>query len=582
MMLRAGFSHRDRRIAFALGSAAGAALFACVPVVSLGAQVVRGVVTDRAAATPVAGVVLSVQDTRDSVVAQTLSDENGVYDVRLPSAGTFSIDVKRIGVRRIRVPAFAVAEGETRRVDVIVEPLPAVLSSVRVTGRTTCVRRPEANAKTAALWDDARAALSAAVISKRLRTANDTVVRFQRKLDVETWRVLFEDRRRVSTSADRPFRSLPAEELSVHGYVRTNTDGSVDYFAPDAEVLLSEMFLDDHCFKLQQGFGERVGMVGLGFEPVPGRTLPDIKGTLWLDAKTAELRTVDFEYTWLPNEHRTADFGGTVSFFRMPGGRWIVRSWRIRMPEFGYEKTVTRHDGSKMSLGRSARPILVGISEEGGAVPLDVLLNQAGRVHGRVRMAGDKEHQPLVGVTVALSGTADSTVTGSDGTFELPFVQPGSYTLMVRHAALDSLGVEHLGRTVDVEPGASPPLEILFPTYEDLARRMCGEPIDFDRASVVRFLVVDAATGEPLANTPAILSRVPIDANGRPIADSASAWDVTLDKRGGFLGCGMRADEVVRLESVPEGQPPWLETIRPRAGMIGWHVIRVRRPVAPR
>lgn len=552
-----------------------------LPTAPLGAQVVRGVVTDRAAATPVAGVVLSVHDTRDSVVAQVLSEENGAFEIRLPSAGTFSLDVKRIGVRRVRIPAFTVAGGETRRVDVTVEPLPAVLSSVRVTGRTACVRHPDANAKTAALWDEARAALSAAVISKRLQSANDTVVRFQRKLDVETWRVLFEDRRRVSTSADRPFRSLPAEELSVHGYVRTNTDGSVDYFAPDAEVLLSPTFLDDHCFKLRQGFGERVGMVGLGFEPVPDREVPDIKGTLWLDAKTAELRTVDFEYTWLPNEQRTADFGGSVSFFRMPGGRWIVRSWRIRMPEFGHEKIVTRHDGSKMSLGRTARPILVRISEEGGTVPLDVLLNQAGRVYGRVRMAGDKANQPLVGVTVALNGTADSTVTGSDGTFELPFVQPGSYTLVLRHAALDSLGVEHVGRTVEVEPGPSAPLEILFPTYEDLAQRMCGDSIDFDRMSVIRFLVVDAANGEPLANTPAILSRVPLDANDRPIADSASAWDVTLDKRGGFLGCGMRSDEIVRLESVPEGQPPWLETIRPRAGVIGWHVIRIRRPQRP-
>ena len=578
-MPRSGLSRRDRR--FALGFAAGATLVVCAPVASLTAQVVRGVVTERAATTPVSGVVLAVHDSRDSVVAQTLSDEHGAFEVRLPSAGTFSLDVKRIGVRRVRIPSFTIAAGETRRIDVTVEPLPAVLSSVRVTGRTACVRRPESNAKTAALWDDARAALAAAVISQNLRTANDTVLRFQRKLDVETWRVLFEDRRRVSTSVDRPFRSLPAEELSVHGYVRTNTDGTVDYFAPDAEVLLSQTFLTDHCFKIEQGMASRAGMVGLGFEPIPGRKLPDIKGTLWLDAKTAELRTVDFEYTWLPNEQRLGDFGGTVSFFRMPGGRWIVRAWRIRMPEFGHERTVTRWDGSKISLGRSTRPQLVGISEEGGTVPLDVLLNQAGRLHGRVRMAGDNEERPLAGVTVALNGTADSTVTASDGTFELSFVQPGSYTLVLRHAALDSLGVEHIGRSVDVDPGRSPPLDILFPAYQDLAQRMCGAQIDFERMSVIRFMVVDAATGAPLANTPAILSRVPLDAVGRPVADSASSWDVTLDKRGGFLGCGMRADEIVRLESVPEGQPPWLETVRPRAGVIGWHVIRVRRPQRP-
>ena len=128
-------------------------------------------------------------------------------------------------------------------------------------------------------------------------------------------------------------------------------------------------------------------------------------------------------------------------------------------------------------------------------------------------MAGDSTGRAIAGITVALNGTADSTVTASDGSFELPFVQPGSYTLVLRHAALDSLGVEHLGRAVEVEPGRSPPIDILFPSNEDLAHRMCGERLDFQRVSVVRVLVVDATTGEPFANAPAILSRVPLDAN---------------------------------------------------------------------
>ena len=572
-MLRSAFRHRDR-LASALGVSIGAALLACAPIMSLAGQMIRGVVSERDGGAPVAGVLLSVLDTRDSVVAQALSDDRGAFDVRLPSVGTYSLDVKRIGVRRMRIPPFAVAEGETRRVDVAVESLPTVLSSVQVRGRTSCVRRPETNARTAALWDDARAALNAAIITRTLRAGNDTVVRFQRKLDVETWRVLYEDRRRVSSSIDRPFRSLPAEELSFHGYIRTNTDGSTDYFAPDAEVLLSETFLDEHCFRLQEGFGDRAGLVGLAFEPIPERKLPDIKGVLWLDPKTAELRTLDFHYTWLPNEQRLGDFGGTVSFFRMPGGRWIVRAWRIRMPEFGYERTATRWDGTQISMGRTSTPHLVRISEEGGAVPLDVLLNQAGRVRGTVRM-NEPTNKPLAGITVALNGTSDSTVTASDGSFELPFVQPGSYSLVLRHPALDSLGVEHLGRTVEVNLGESPPLDLVFPSYEELARRMCTERTDLGRAAIIRFLVVDATTGKPFSNTPAILSRVPLDATGKPVADSAASYDVTLDAKGGFLACAMRSDEIVRLEAAPESSKPWMETIRPRAGIIGWHLIKV-------
>jgi len=355
-----------------------------------------------------------------------------------------------------------------------------------------------------------------------------------------------------------------------------NQDGSTDYYAPDAEVLLSDTFLADHCFKIKEGEFEHTGYVGLAFQPIPERKKPDIKGVLWMDAKTAELRTVEFTYTWLPNDLRTVDFGGTVSFFRLPGGRWIVRSWRIRMPEFGNTRYASRGDGTLIALGKSATPILARISEEGGAVPLNVLLNQSGQIQGMVVM-DTISNRPIAGITVALEGTDDSTRTATDGTFELPFITPGSYTIVLRHPALDSLGIQHLARTVEVDAGKAEPLMLRFPTNAELAARMCETPVDFGRHSIIRFLVVDQATGAPLANTPAVFSRVPIGDGGKPVLDSAASYDVTLDARGGFLACALRGDEIVRIEAQPDTSIPWGETVRPRAGVIGWHVVRVAR-----
>jgi hypothetical protein len=543
----------------------------------LAAQVVRGAVTERASNEPLAGVLLSVLDSSGATVLQALSDDKGGFEIRLPGAGAYSLDVKRIGVRRMQLPPFTIAAGETRRVDISVEPLPAVLSSVRVTGRTSCVRNPQTNARTAALWDDARAALTAAVITRNLTAGtSDTVVRFQRKLDPNTWRVLYETRRRVSVAMERPFRSLPAEVLSVGGYVTVNQDGSTDYYAPDADVLLSDTFLADHCFKIEPaGTTEHLGQIGLAFQPVPERKKPDIKGVLWMDEKTAELKMLEFSYTWLPNDLRPVDFGGVVSFFHLPGGRWIVRSWRIRMPEFSNQRYTERYDGTYAVAGRSNRPQLVRISEEGGAVPLDVLLNQAGRVLGTVMDTVTK--RPIAGITVALAGTSDSTMTAMDGTFELPFVQPGSYTIVLRHPALDSLGIQHLARTLDVEAGGATRIDLRLPTSEEIASRMCTVPVDFGRHAIIRFIVVDQATGAPLAKVPAVFSRVPIGEGGRPMADSVASYDITLDERGGFLACALRGDEVVRIEAVPDTPLAWGETVRPRAGAIGWHVIRVGR-----
>ena len=158
--------------------------------------------------------------------------------------------------------------------------------------------------------------------------------------------------------------------------------------------------------------------------------------------------------------------------------------------------------------------------------------------------------------------------------FELPFVQPGSYTVVIRHPVLDSLGIRHLARTVEVDAGQSAALPLRFPTNQELAGRLCDKPVDFARHSVIRFLIVDQA-GAPLANTPAVFSRVPLDSTGRPVADSATAWDVKLDAGGGFLGCALRGDEIVRIEAVPESGTPWGETVRPRVGLIGWHVVRI-------
>ena len=61
------------------------------------------------------------------------------------------------------------------------------------------------------------------------------------------------------------------------------------------------------------------------------------------------------------------------------------------------------------------------------------------------------------------------------------------------------------------------------------------------------------------------------------MADSVSTFEVTLDDGGGLLVCDLRGDEIVRLEATPDAADLWGENIRPRAGVIGWHVIRIGR-----
>jgi carboxypeptidase family protein len=567
-----------RRLACVVGAAA--AIAACAR--TSAAQVIRGSVVERGSNTPVSGALISLLSIRGDVIAEALTNEIGTFEIRLPGAGRYAIDAKRIGVKRVKGTPFDIAEGETRREDIVVEPIPSVLQSVRVTGRSSCVRRPEENVRTAGLWEDARAALSATIVTRRDRMTMGYVVKYSRKINLFTGRVLSETRREVPVAMERPFRSLAADLLSRDGYVRVAPDSSIDYFAPDADVLLSAEFLDDHCFRIRQGTDDHLKEIGLAFEPVPGRKRPDVKGVLWLDAATAELRSVEFFYTWLPYDERPGDFGGTIYFFRLPSGAWIVRSWKIRYPEFGYERMFS--DGSSARLPHTGAPRLVRISEDGGAVPIGALFEQTGAVSGTVAL-DSATNRALPGVTVSLAGTSASDVTNQVGAFDLVGVDPGSYTVLLKHPVLDSLGMELPAGTVEVAPHGTVELTIVFPTNAALAQRMCPAPIDLEHEAVVRFIVVDSA-GVSVGRAPFLLAWQADSAARTPgEGDQEIRIDGLLDERGSHVACGLPVGAAVRFEAGAGAAAPWRGLFKVSAGTIGWtvvHATAAHRPPSDR
>ena len=564
------------RTGYLIPCAAAVMLLSAIAALPARAQIVRGTVTERGTSRPLAGVLLSALDERDSIAVETLSSENGDFELRAPRAGRYVLEAKRIGVRQLRFPAFVITEGETIRHDVVLEPIAQLLGRIEVRGRSGCVERPQENVRTAALWEDARAALRATVLTRQGAAATDSVVRFTRKLDVNTWQVMFEQRQKILTPSDRPFRSLPAEDLSASGYVHVSHDGTATYYAPDAEVLLSDRFLADHCFSVRRGEGAHARDVGLAFQPVRGRTTPDIRGVLWLDMATAELRALDFTYTWLPFEARTGDYGGSVSFFRTPAGRWIVWNWRIRTPEFGFERWTQNAAGERIPLTRGTTPRIVRVQEEGGAVPIGALLFESGDVQGIV-LVDSVNHQAIPGATVTLRGTTDSAVTDGNGAFVLSGVLPGSYSIGLRHPALDSLGVEHLGPSVDVVRGGRSVVQVYFPNAADLSMMLCADTLKLDQAAIIRFIAVDSATDAPLRGAPVrVMRRKRVFVDSVAIDSGATIYDGTLDDQGSFVACGIPAGEWVHIEST-DG-PPWKSVAHSTAGVIGWQLIRVRRP----
>ncbi len=246
------------------------------------AQVVRGTVRDDASGAPLVGVVVSIQRHREGQVALPtsrarvtagLTNAQGEYALAAGDSGHFVVSAKRIGVRQYVSPAIALSHGQTRQLDIRLEGVRYELPTVTVSTATPCGTRDVDRGRIAALWAEASAALTASALSLRDRLFHATIEHYQRVLEARTLSVRTETRNIRRSVTEHAFVSFPAESLAVVGYARTLDDGTIEHFAPDAQVLLSDAFVRDHCFGLAKPTGTEVGIT---FQPVRQRRVADI------------------------------------------------------------------------------------------------------------------------------------------------------------------------------------------------------------------------------------------------------------------------------------------------------------------
>jgi len=295
------------------------------------AQSVAGTLL-RADSTPGAGViVVATSGAGDSVLARTLTGSSGRFKLDL-TPGTVRLRALRIGQRPFVIGTFALAAGETRTVRTVLPSQPILLQAMVTTGSTSCMKTGVQGEAIAAVFEEARKAL----LSTQLRSDEQRpVVRFStwtqhRSLgDRETSP---KEMRFQEGESLQPFNSLSPDSLARVGYVEY-ARGENTYWAPDADVLLSDTFAATHCLDLTEGTGAETGWIGLGFRPaVLTRELVDVRGTLWIDRRTSELRRMDFGYEGLAAAAQRVHPGGRVEFTRLPDGLWFVNRWEIRMP----------------------------------------------------------------------------------------------------------------------------------------------------------------------------------------------------------------------------------------------------------
>ncbi len=463
-----------------------AILVAAASAAELHGQIARGTVRDAESGASLQGVFVMLLDSAQQMRGGVLTDERGFFAMRAPLAGTFTLRAERIGHESMTSQPILLSADEARSVDLQVSVAAIALAPVEVSTRNRCIARPLTGERTAQLWEEARKALT---VARWLKTENR--IQFQsrayvRELDAQTMLVKSEGIRH-EISRNLPYAAINADTLARYGFVR-DEGGSLVFYGPDAEVLLSQVFLDGHCFHSVEGSGVTRGMVGLGFKPVAESKLPDVDGVLWLDRQTFELRHIDYRYTNLMREHRVKGTGGRTEFVRLKSGAWIVSRWYIRMPTV-VASTMVQGEFRLVSLQEEGGEVL-SIREQGPAQSLahDGVLR--GALYDSVRGG------PLRSATVYLSGTAHYGVTNEAGRFEVKAVPAGRYTVTFTHPSLDSLPALPEPKNVSVATGDTVHIELAIRPLAELIARRCGRVSE----GAVLFGQVRNARGSAVAN----------------------------------------------------------------------------------
>ncbi len=433
----------------------------------------QGWITEAGSDEHVAGAMVTLLDRQGREDERTLTHADGYFVVTARSPGEFRIRIDRIGYATTFSRFVHLSKGDTVALRLAATPDPVSLQDIEVTAdRRECRLRPEEGLAVAKVWEEARKALATAAWTQDRGLYRYETLRVRRELDEAGWQVESESRSYGHSYASAPYVARSADSLVTHGFVEIAPTGIV-FWAPDAEVLLSDAFLDSHCVALVPDGEDQDAVIGLAFEPVEMGGVPDITGTMWLDRRTAHLRRVDFRFVNLNVQPWLLEVepGGSVDFVELSSGAWIVPSWQMRMFRAG--------EGGIHPLTGRPYPTLEGVTEHSGRVLQAyqgdevVFKGDAGmRITGAVR---DSLGAGLANARVFLPGSGAQATTDAAGHFELSHLAPGEYALRFSHPYLDSLGYEPAPSNVIVQPHASEPAQVVMdaPPLREVLERIC-------------------------------------------------------------------------------------------------------------
>lgn len=380
----------------------------------------------------------------------------------------------RIGYLPTAGPIVSVGPGETVPTRIVANRSAVTLAAMRVRERETCRVSSDTGLMVARVWEEARKAMLSSQLSADGAPLSAEWVEYDRALD-PTGKLVRQQRvRSAKHLTQHAFKSVPADVLRDQGYVSQDSVG-VNYYAPDAEVLLSEAFVSAHCFRLVES-PTNPDLVGVAFTPSGDRRdMREIEGTLWVDRPSSELRTVDFRYRNLPEPSSQAEPGGRVEFLRLAEGHWLVSRWHVRMPEVAKRDRVSQ-DGLRRTVMASTLLYLRAVRVSGGEVMRasrsDTVVYHTNGPTVAVQLTSRDTLMGRAGAVLTLEGTDYSAIADSLGRIRLSPVLAGRYRANVRTPLMQTLGMPTVELEVDTHDDARVD-SLMLPPARDVLAHAC-------------------------------------------------------------------------------------------------------------
>ncbi len=424
-----------------VAAAAFVALAAASPAL---AQRVRGALTDSVTREPVTGAVVTISDSAGKYLARGIAGGDGRFDIpRFP--GSRNVHVVRIGYR----PIDAVVPAGDDTLDLRMRQIASQLAVVKSSGKRVCPG-DSGNTQALQLWEQARSGFLASVVARDARPPNLRLNYFRVERDPVLRRVVDDSVWSKDLVGDQPFvAARSASAFETQGYMVEHLGGEREYFAPDENVLLDPAFAGSHCLRVTPTDGAHVGEIGIGFDPVEAErdSLVDIRGVLWLDEKTLDLRTLDFDFTNL-EKIRDATSGGDVLFQSTPSGVPMIVRWTIQSPMIATDESSVSAEGVRHSLPprpQRSKFRVLGYQVLGAEVRE---VKWSDGAHWTPRLAAvtglvtDLHGQLIRGAHVWMFGLSDTAVTDPKGVFRLPRPSIGGvFTIVAADSTLAAGGV---------------------------------------------------------------------------------------------------------------------------------------------